>query len=58
MTEYSNQIAELLAIASEKDKAQFAHFLVETLDRDNTTDARMREYVAAFDRFVATRQGS
>ena len=56
---YSNRIAEMLAGASETDKVEFAHFLANNLDRaDQSHDgARVREYVAAFDRFAAPRQG-
>ncbi|MBM3603707.1 MAG: hypothetical protein FJX25_02890 [Alphaproteobacteria bacterium] len=56
---YSNKIAEALDLASETDKAEFAHFLVGLLDttEDSRNDARVREYVAAFDRFTASKQG-
>ena len=56
---YSNKIAEALANASETDKAEFAHFLANNLDTaDQSRDsARVREYVAAFDRFAAPKQG-
>ena len=57
MTEYTNIIAEVLARASEADKAEFAQFLANNLDRDTADDARKREYVAAFDRFAAPDQG-
>lgn len=54
---YSNKIAEALARASESDKAEFAHFLSNNLDREKADDARLRDYVAAFDRFAAPKQG-
>ena len=56
---YSNRIAEMLANASETDKIEFAHFLANNLDRaDQSGDsARIRDYVAAFDRFAAPKQG-
>ncbi|GHG28413.1 hypothetical protein [Paracoccus aerius] len=56
---YSNKIAELLANASETDKAEFAHFLANNLDsaEQSRDGARIRDYVAAFDRFAAPKQG-
>ncbi len=56
---YSNKIAEALANASETDKAEFAHFLANNLDSAERSQdgARVREYVAAFDRFAAPKQG-
>ena len=56
---YSNKIAELLTRASETDKVEFAHFLANNLDSDDHAhdSARVREYVAAFDRFAAPKQG-
>lgn len=56
---YSNRIAELLAAASETDKIEFAHFLANNLDTaEHAKDgARVREYVAAFDRFAAPKRG-
>ena len=57
--EYSNRIAEMLANASEEDKVEFAHFLANNLDSaEHAHDsARVRDYVAAFDRFAAPKQG-
>lgn len=57
--DYSNRIAEMLASASETDKVEFAHFLANNLDTaDQSRDgARVRDYVAAFDRFAAPKQG-
>jgi hypothetical protein len=57
--EYSNRIAQVLAKASEIDKAEFAHFLANNLDtaEHSHDSARVREYVAAFDRFAAPKQG-
>ena len=56
---YSNRIAEMLASASETDKVEFAHCLANNLDTaDQSRDgARVRDYVAAFDRFAAPKQG-
>ena len=56
---YSNRIAEVLANASETDKVEFAHFLSNNLDNaDQSHDsARVREIVAAFDRFAAPDRG-
>ncbi|QIR84597.1 hypothetical protein [Paracoccus sp. AK26] len=56
---YSNKIAEMLANASETDKAEFAHFLANNLDsaEQSRDGARIRDYVAAFDRFAAPKQG-
>jgi hypothetical protein len=56
---YSNKIAEALANASETDKVEFAHFLANNLDsaEQSRDGARVREYVAAFDRFAAPKQG-
>lgn len=56
---YSNKIAEMLARASETDKVEFAHFLANNLDSAGQShdSARVREYVAAFDRFAAPKQG-
>ncbi|RDW14830.1 hypothetical protein [Paracoccus thiocyanatus] len=56
---YSNKLAEAFAKASETDKAELAHFLANNLDSaDHAPDsARVREYVAAFDRFAAPREG-
>ena len=56
---YSNKIAEALANASETDKAEFAHFLANNLDsaEQSRDSARVRAYVAAFDRFAAPKQG-
>lgn len=56
---YSNRIAEALANASETDKAEFAHFLANNLDSaEQARDgARIRAYVAAFDRFAAPIEG-
>ncbi|MDN3710866.1 hypothetical protein QWZ10_01765 [Paracoccus cavernae] len=52
---YSNKIAELLASAREEDKIELAHFLANNLEpHDHAIDsARVREYVAAMDRFAA-----
>ena len=49
----------MLANASETDKVEFAHFLTNNLDTaDLSRDgARVRDYVAAFDRFAAPKQG-
>ena len=49
----------MLANASETDKVEFAHFLANNLDSaERSRDgARIREYVAAFDRFAAPKQG-
>ena len=49
----------MLASASETDKVEFAHFLANNLDTaDKSRDgARVRDYVAAFDRFAAPKQG-
>ncbi|MFD1883873.1 hypothetical protein [Paracoccus pacificus] len=56
---YSNKIAEMLAIASETDKIELAHFLANNLDsaEHSKDSARVRQYVAAFDRFAAPRRG-
>ena len=56
---YSNKIAEMLANASETNKAEFAHFLANNLDsaEQSRDGARIRDYVAAFDRFAAPKQG-
>jgi hypothetical protein len=56
---YSNKIAEMLANVSETDKAEFAHFLANNLDsaEQSRDGARIRDYVAAFDRFAAPKQG-
>ena len=56
---YSNRIPDSLASASEQDKIEFAHFLANNLDSaENARDgARIRDYVAAFDRFSAPKQG-
>ena len=55
---YSNRIAEMLALASETEKAEFAHFLADNLEPGIAQDsARVREFVAAFDRFAAPREG-
>ncbi|WP_018000819.1 hypothetical protein [Paracoccus sp. N5] len=56
---YSNKLAEALAAASETDKVELAHFLANNLDSvEHAHDsARVREYVAAFDRFAAPREG-
>lgn len=56
---YSNKIAEALAAASEADKVELAHFLANNLDTaEHAQDsARVREYVAAFDRFAAPKEG-
>ena len=52
---YSNKIAEMLALASEADKIELAHFLANNLEpADHAIDsARVRDYVAALDRFAA-----
>ncbi|MDT1062982.1 hypothetical protein RM190_13970 [Paracoccus sp. CPCC 101403] len=56
---YSNKLAEAFARASETDKIELAHFLANNLDTaEHAKDgARVREYVAAFDRFAAPRKG-
>ena len=56
---YSNKIAEVLANASETDKAELAHFLANNLDNgEHAKDsAFVRQIVAAFDRFAAPRRG-
>ena len=56
---YSNKIAEILAAASETDKVEFAHFLANNLDTAEQArdSARVRQYVAAFDRFAAPKHG-
>jgi hypothetical protein len=56
---YSNKLAEAFAKASETDKIELAHFLANNLDTaEHAKDgARVREYVAAFDRFAAPRKG-
>ena len=55
----SNKLAEAFATASETDKAELAHFLANNLDPAELAHdgARIREYVAAFDRFAAPREG-
>ncbi|MTH76255.1 hypothetical protein [Paracoccus aestuariivivens] len=55
----SNKLAEAFAKASETDKIELAHFLANNLDTaDQAKDAaRVRAYVAAFDRFAAPRKG-
>ncbi|MBD9525780.1 MULTISPECIES: hypothetical protein [Paracoccus] len=55
----SNKLAEAFATASETDKIELAHFLANNLDTaEHAKDgARVREYVAAFDRFAAPRKG-
>lgn len=56
---YSNKLAEALAAASEADKIELAHFLANNLDSSEHAhdSARVRDYVAAFDRFAAPREG-
>ncbi|KRW97344.1 hypothetical protein O4J55_00280 [Paracoccus sp. PXZ] len=56
---YSNKLAEAFAKASETDKVELAHFLANNLDSAEQArdSARIRDYVAAFDRFAAPRQG-
>ena len=56
---YSNKLAEALAQASETEKVELAHFLVNNLDTAGHAQdsARVREYVAALDRFAAPKQG-
>ncbi|SMO33502.1 hypothetical protein [Paracoccus laeviglucosivorans] len=56
---YSNKLAEAFAKASETDKVELAHFLANNLDdAEHAHDsARVREYVAAFDRFAAPKNG-
>ena len=55
----SNKLAVALAQASETDKVELAHFLANNLDTaDHAHDsARVRDYVAALDRFAAPKQG-
>ena len=55
----SNRLAEALALASETEKVELAHFLADNLDPPGhaPTSARVREYVAALDRFAAPREG-
>ena len=52
---YANKIAEMLAVASETDKIELAHFLANNLEpTDHAIEsARVRDYVAALDRFSA-----
>ena len=52
---YSNKIAEMLAIASETDKVELAHFLANNIDQGEHAhdSAFVRQIVAAFDRFAA-----
>ncbi|HQU70178.1 MAG TPA: hypothetical protein PLI43_18565 [Albidovulum sp.] len=59
MSSYSNKIAEMLAIASETDKVEFAHYLANNLEQagHEVTSPRVREIVAAFDRFAAPIRG-
>ncbi|WP_134678827.1 hypothetical protein [Paracoccus ravus] len=56
---YSNKLAEAFAQASETDKIELAHFLANNLDtaEQSKDGARVRDYVAAFDRFAAPRKG-
>ncbi|QRZ12630.1 hypothetical protein JWJ88_08395 [Paracoccus methylovorus] len=56
---YSNKLAEAFAKASETDKVELAHFLANHLDSADQaqSSARIRDYVAAFDRFAAPREG-
>ncbi|MDF3853361.1 hypothetical protein ACDP63_14135 [Paracoccus sp. P2] len=56
---YSNKLAEAFAKASETDKVELAHFLANNLDSAEQArdSARIRDYVAAFDRFAAPREG-
>lgn len=56
---YSNKLAEAFAAASETDKVELAHFLANNLDAaEHAHDsARVRDYVAAFDRFAAPKAG-
>ncbi|GLK65754.1 hypothetical protein F8A10_02580 [Paracoccus kondratievae] len=56
---YANKLAEAFAKASETDKVELAHFLANNLDsaEQAKSSARVREYVAAFDRFAAPREG-
>ncbi len=56
---YSNKLAEAFAIASETDKIELAHFLANNLDsaEEAKDSARVRAYVAAFDRFAAFKDG-
>ncbi|AUH35022.1 hypothetical protein [Paracoccus tegillarcae] len=55
MSDYHNKIAEMLAIASEADKVELAHFLAINLDQGSHAQdsAFVRQIVAAFDRFAA-----
>ena len=55
----SNKLAEAFAKASETDKVELAHFLANNLDTaEHAHDsARVRDYVAAFDRFAAPKAG-
>ncbi|WGR61199.1 hypothetical protein E3U26_10990 [Paracoccus ferrooxidans] len=56
---YSNKLAEAFAKASETDKVELAHFLANNLDSAEQArdSARIRDYIAAFDRFAAPREG-
>ena len=55
----SNKLAEAFAKASETDKVELAHFLANNLDSAEQArdSARIRDYVAAFDRFAAPKAG-
>lgn len=56
---YSNKLAEAFAQASETEKVELAHFLANNLDTEEHAhdSARVRAYVAAFDRFSAPKAG-
>jgi ferredoxin len=56
---YSNKIAELLAVASETDKVELAHFIANNVERGEHAhdSAFVRQIVAAFDMFAAPRMG-
>ncbi|MFV0302640.1 MAG: hypothetical protein ACK5IP_17535 [Paracoccus sp. (in: a-proteobacteria)] len=55
MSGYHNRIAEMLALASETDKVELAHFLANNIDQGEHghDSAFVRQLVAAFDRFAA-----
>ena len=56
---YSNKIAELLAVASEDDKVELAHYVANNVERgEHAHDSTfVRQIVAAFDKFAPPHKG-
>ena len=56
---YSNKIAELLAVASEDDKVELAHYVANNVERGEHAhdSAFVRQIVAAFDKFAPPHKG-